>query len=158
VLLGAPERLGHTLDHPLDHSPLTDPCEQVGTKIAAMSEELAKKGHELRNLEPTLIEARTKHEKLVHELRQLEGELGALEQRLAAGTQPTHLAEAELKVLTQEESLFGNSVKTSRLQRPKLNAKPGDIVTGLHATKCDQAPQLCKDLKEHDELTKVIAS
>ena len=64
----------------------------MGTKTAAMSEELAKKRREMRDLEPTLMQARTKHEQLAHELRQLEGKLGALEQRQTAGAQATHLA------------------------------------------------------------------
>jgi len=115
----------------------------VGTKTAAMSEELAKKRRELRDLEPTLMQARTKHEQLVHELRQLEGKLGALEQRQTAGAQATHLAEAELKALAQEESLFGksvetSSVETSRVRRLKLEAELGEIEARLHASKSDQ--------------------
>jgi len=109
----------------------------VGTKTAAMSEELAKKRRELRDLEPTLMQARTKHEQLVHELRQLEGKLGALEQRQTAGAQATHLAEAELKALVQEESLFGksvetSSVETSRVRRLKLEAELGEIEACLY--------------------------
>jgi chromosome segregation ATPase len=108
-----------------------------------MSEELAKKRRELRDLEPTLMQARTKHEQLVHELRQLEGKLGALEQRQTAGAQATHLAEAELKALAQEESLFGksvetSSVETSRVRRLKLEAELGEIEARLHASKSDQ--------------------
>ena len=110
----------------------------MGTKTAAMSEELAKKRRELRDLEPTLMQARTKHEQLVHELRQLEGKLGALEQRQTAGAQATHLAEAELKALAQEESLFGKSVETSRVRRLKLEAELGEIEARLHASKSDQ--------------------
>jgi chromosome segregation ATPase len=115
----------------------------VGTKTAAMSEELAKKRRELRDLEPTLMQARTKHEQLVHELRQLDGKLGALEQRQTAGAQATHLAEAELKALAQEESLFGksvetSSVETSRVRRLKLEAELGEIEARLHASKSDQ--------------------
>ena len=103
-----------------------------------MSEELAKKRRELRDLEPTLMQARTKHEQLVHELRQLEGKLGALEQRQTAGAQATHVAEAELKALAQEESLFGKSVETSRVRRLKLEAELGEIEARLHASKSDQ--------------------
>ena len=115
----------------------------MGTKTAAMSEELAKKRRELRDLEPTLMQARTKHEQLVHELRQLDGKLGALEQRQTAGAQATHLAEAELKALVQEESLFGksvetSSVETSRVRRLKLEAELGEIEARLHASKSDQ--------------------
>ena len=115
----------------------------MGTKTAAMSEELAKKRRELRDLEPTLMQARTKHEQLVHELRQLDGKLGALEQRQTAGAQATHLAEAELKALAQEESLFGksvetSSVETSRVRRLKLEAELGEIEARLHASKSDQ--------------------
>ena len=110
----------------------------MGTKTAAMSEELAKKRRELRDLEPTLMQARTKHEQLVHELRQLDGKLGALEQRQTAGAQATHLAEAELKALAQEESLFGKSVETSRVRRLKLEAELGEIEARLHASKSEQ--------------------
>lgn len=110
----------------------------MGTKTAAMSEELAKKRREMRDLEPTLMQARTKHEQLAHELRQLEGKLGALEQRQTAGAQATHLAEAELKALAQEESLFGKSVEASRARRQKLETELGEIEARLHASKSDQ--------------------
>ena len=57
---------------------------------------------------------------------------------IKTGTEFDDLAEAELKALAQEESLFGKSVEASRARRQKLETELGEIEARLHASKSDQ--------------------
>ena len=118
-----------------DYNKLKD---QVGSKTAALHEEMNSKKRALRGEEPALLQVRSKVDELKHEQHALEGKVAAFEERKQGSTERVKALSADVKQLQQQSQQTSNSSAANRGRLVDVEQELATVREALRASKATQ--------------------
>ena len=110
---------------------------QAGTRTAALMEQLTRKKRELRDLEPQLLQLRTKVDELAAEKGASNGKVAALEERRATGQERAKELADEVRSMESEAAKLTKSSASAKARRQQLESQLAEVQGKLRSSKAE---------------------